>query len=251
MPEKNIQIKDLQGNLLYPKTKAAIVLNNDGDDLGTVEAGAQVNKIETISVNGTELQIVNKKANILIPAASEYTIVKDETAEEGFSATYSLTKDGTAVGAKINIPKDMVVQSGSVKTCTVADQPVEGFKVGDKYIDLVLANAESTHIYILATDLVDVYKAGTGLKLTDNTFSVDVEALKTDFATKDEYGDLVDTVTTLETTVEGKANKATTLAGYGITDAYTKTETYSKNDVYTKTEADNLLTDLLTYEELA
>ena len=32
-------------------------------------------------------------------------------------------------------------------------------------------------------------------------------------------------VDALETTVDGKANKATTLAGYGITDAYTKTET--------------------------
>lgn len=36
------------------------------------------------------------------------------------------------------------------------------------------------------------------------------------------------TVSTLSETVEGKANKATTLAGYGITDAYTKTEVDGK-----------------------
>lgn len=35
---------------------------------------------------------------------------------------------------------------------------------------------------------------------------------------------LEETVETLETTVAGKADKATTLAGYGITNAYTKTE---------------------------
>ena len=35
-------------------------------------------------------------------------------------------------------------------------------------------------------------------------------------------------VTDLQTTLDGKANKATTLAGYGITDAYTKGETDSK-----------------------
>ena len=29
----------------------------------------------------------------------------------------------------------------------------------------------------------------------------------------------------------GKADKATTLAGYGITDAYTKTETYTQAEV--------------------
>lgn len=37
--------------------------------------------------------------------------------------------------------------------------------------------------------------------------------------------DVKNAVDALETTVDGKANKATTLAGYGITDAYTKTET--------------------------
>lgn len=37
-----------------------------------------------------------------------------------------------------------------------------------------------------------------------------------------------DNITTLQ---NGKADKATTLAGYGITDAYTKTETYTKDEV--------------------
>ena len=38
----------------------------------------------------------------------------------------------------------------------------------------------------------------------------------------------IEDVTNLQTTLDGKANKATTLAGYGITDAYTKDETDSK-----------------------
>ncbi len=44
-------------------------------------------------------------------------------------------------------------------------------------------------------------------------------------AAADAAGAAQDAVDALETTVDGKANKATTLAGYGITDAYTKTET--------------------------
>ena len=44
-------------------------------------------------------------------------------------------------------------------------------------------------------------------------------------AAADAAGAAQDAVDALETTVGGKANKATTLAGYGITDAYTKTET--------------------------
>lgn len=41
------------------------------------------------------------------------------------------------------------------------------------------------------------------------------------------------TVTALQTTVNGKADKATTLAGYGIADAYTKTEVDDKVDAIT------------------
>ena len=44
-------------------------------------------------------------------------------------------------------------------------------------------------------------------------------------AAADVAGAAQDAVDALETTVDGKADKATTLAGYGITDAYTKTET--------------------------
>ena len=51
MADKNIQIKDLQGNSLFPKTKGSLVTNDTGATLGTVEAGAQVNKIEKIKVN--------------------------------------------------------------------------------------------------------------------------------------------------------------------------------------------------------
>ena len=59
------------------------------------------------------------------------------------------------------------------------------------------------------------------------------------------------------TTIEGKADKATTLLGYGITDAYTKTEVdnlisqaggssvdlsdyYTKSEIYNKTEIENI-----------
>ena len=44
-------------------------------------------------------------------------------------------------------------------------------------------------------------------------------------AAADAAGAAQGAVDALETTVDGKADKATTLAGYGITDAYTKTET--------------------------
>lgn len=112
-----------------------------------------------------------------------YTIKKQAEAETGYAHTYQLfevTGEGasaveTPVGAKINIPKDMVVQSATVETVETADVPYSGAQVGDKYIDLVIANADNTHVYIAVNDLVDVYTAGNGIDITDNAVSVVVD----------------------------------------------------------------------------
>lgn len=146
--------------------------------LSNIETGAQVNKIEGVQVNGTDLTISsNKKVNVVIPAASEYTIAEQATAETGYAKTYYLTKDGTQVGSKINIPKDLVVSAGEVKTVTTADEPYEGAVVGDKYIDLTIANATSNHIYIPVKDLVDVYTAGNGINVSNsNVVSVKLDS---------------------------------------------------------------------------
>lgn len=69
---------------------------------------------------------------------------------------------------------------------------------------------------------------------TDIKASIATKANSADVYTKTamntELGKKADktTVETLTTTVEGKANKATTISGYGITDAYTKTEVDAK-----------------------
>ena len=177
MATKNIQLKDLAGNELLPKTTGSMVINGSGAsayDLSTVEQGAEVNIIEEVQVNGVALTPdANRAVNVVIPAADVYTIAKDTTAETGYSATYHLTKNGTNVGESINIPKDMVVESGTVETCVEDDVPVEGYVVGDKYIDLVIANKTSSHLYILVSDLIDIYTEGDGINISNNVISVD------------------------------------------------------------------------------
>lgn len=64
------------------------------------------------------------------------------------------------------------------------------------------------------------YLDGTGLSQVWNKIKAQL-ALKADAAALDT---LEGAVTTLQSTVDSKAAKATTLAGYGITDAYTKAE---------------------------
>ena len=183
MAEKNIQIKNLAGDLLFPKTKGAVVINNAGANLGGVEAGAQVNKIETIKLNGVALAIADKAVDVVLPTAVEYAIAKAEAADEGYAATYQLAKDGVAFGTKINIPKDMVVKAGELKKCAEADTPVVGLAVGDPYIELTIANDEENKIYIPVKDLVDIYTAADDtITITGNTIAVNIEELKKTFA---------------------------------------------------------------------
>jgi len=66
----------------------------------------------------------------------------------------------------VNIPKDMVVSGAEVKTVTTADDPYVGAKVGDKYIDITIANASQSHIYVPCKDLVDVYTGSVGAEVT-------------------------------------------------------------------------------------
>ena len=83
----------------------------------------------------------------------EYTIVEDKTSSD-YSAVYHLTKDGENVGAAINIPKDMVVKSGTVEVNP--DETHTG-----TFLVLTLANATEDKIYINVGDLIEYVTAGT------------------------------------------------------------------------------------------
>lgn len=123
------------------------------DKVSSSEKGAS-NGIATLDADGKVPQ-----SQLPTPVAQrEYKLT--ETTSESYAKSYKLqikngeTWSDVSESASINIPKDMVVESGSVKTCTEADTPVQGYAVGDKYIDLVIANADDEHIYILVSDLV-------------------------------------------------------------------------------------------------
>lgn len=139
--------------------------------LSGIQSGAEVNVQadwnETSS--SSDAYIKNKPT---IPNVPVYTI-EEVSATSGYLKTYQLKKDSSYVGAKINIPKDMVVSGGSVEVVEETDVPYEGAVIGDKYIDLVIANATSSHIYIPVKDLVDVYTAGTSISVSpSNVISV-------------------------------------------------------------------------------
>lgn len=153
----------------------ASVILASGEDGTTI--GVQVSKEE-----GNALELKEDGLFVSPAAASgavEFVIEKQDTPEDGFSATYKLkrTADGadTYVGDAINIPKDAVLSGGTYEIVDTADTPYAGAEVGDPYVDLVVANAEESHIYIPLKGLVDTVKAGDGITVTNNTVSIKLD----------------------------------------------------------------------------
>lgn len=151
--EDKVKLDNLSAGTVAGLTPVdATIVIADGEE-GTKTIGVQVSKVEgnTIEIEDDGLYVAKDN--------TEYAIEKLGDAAEGYSATYRLKKtvDGSSsyVGAEINIPKDLVVQSGSVKTVTEDDQPYVGAKVGDTYIELILNDAEASHIYIPTSGLID------------------------------------------------------------------------------------------------
>lgn len=123
---------------------------------GITITGTKANKTIAAKVDpaeGNALTVGEAGLKVTIPAAAEYSITK--AADSGnYAAVYHLTKDGANVGAAINIPKDMVVKSGSVVT-----NPAGQAK--GTYIELVLANATNDKIYIPVNQLIEYVTSGS------------------------------------------------------------------------------------------
>lgn len=135
-------------------TDASVVI---GGTATAPTVGVQVSKGE-----GNALTLEADGLKVLVPDVThpEYSVVADKN-PGSFSAVYHLTKDGANVGAAINIPKDMVVSSGSVETYNTGNLPT-GVTVAGTYIVLTLANATSDKLYIKVDDLIEYVTGGSG-----------------------------------------------------------------------------------------
>ena len=195
-----------------------------------------------------------KSANLL-----NYTIKKEATADTGYLATYRLYSVNnstdpateTAVGEKINVPKDFLVKSANIDVVTAADKASGGkfendsnFAEGDKYIDFVVnvkvavsGDPETDeHIYLNVADLMSPVTAGNGIEISAanaislkidssnaNGLSVTASGLKLDLATANTISYVAatgtyQTGTTYYTDSTGATEVDTTSFTDGVTD---------------------------------
>lgn len=136
-------------------------------EIAHATAAGKVDKTLTVKVGGATKTFngsadVTADVDAAISAAitaeghPEYSIAKVATTT-GYSATYQLTKDGTAVGTKIDIPKDMVVSKGEVVTYSTSG----AWGKAGTYIALTLANATSDTLYIPVDGLIEYVTSGS------------------------------------------------------------------------------------------
>ena len=192
------------------------------------------------TVNGIEIKKDESKVmvgGIDLTALSNGDVVTDNTKGIGRNQDTATTtiETNTAISSS-GITTNAVTASGTVK----AGEFVEGSqKLSDKYAaktaladyttttDMNTKFADYATTTAVDTKLADYAKSDSvySKAAADTAFAKagDVDTLKTTVGDAD--GGLVKDVTELQS---GKADNATTLAGYGIADAYTKTEINEK-----------------------
>lgn len=144
--------------------KARLESVEAGDNSVTI-AGSATKPSVAVKVSkaaGNALSLADDGLKVEIPEVKvpKYSLVKDKTAAAGDVATYHLTKDGVNEGVAINIPKDLVVASGSVITAVAGKLP-EGVTEAGTYIQLNLANSEKP-LYINVGQLIEYVTGGSG-----------------------------------------------------------------------------------------
>lgn len=137
---------------------------------------SQITRTATAEVGGTTVEDALSNLASAIKVGGSGSVVTVETpdiADDGYLKTYVI-KQGDSEKGRINIPKDLVVTSGTLVNGTWSGNTFTEATAGDgRAIKLVIANQE-TPIYINTTDLVDIYTAGAGITITENKIAADL-----------------------------------------------------------------------------
>lgn len=173
--------KEIADVLAVANAKVASIAKADNSIVVGGTATAPTVKVALSAAEDNALTLADDGLKVVVPDVThpEYKLVA-ATTTEGMLKSYKLTKDGADVADSvvIDIPKDLVVKSGSVATYSAGNLP-EGVAEAGTYIVIVLSNDDT--LYIKADGLVDVYGGGVA---SDKIITVNVDpATKTITAT--------------------------------------------------------------------
>ena len=188
--------------------------NKSLDDLGIQAKGEYAlkselaNKADTSAIP-TKVSQLQNDSNFLTSVPAEY-VTETELSEKGF-ITESELNETYATKVELAEKADKTALDGKANKSTT----LNGYGITDAYTK---TDADGKY----ATKAQGT-KADTAVQPATLEAYVTTETANSTYATKVELGNKADT-----SALAGKADKETTLAGYGITDAYTKTEADGK-----------------------
>lgn len=196
--------KEIADVITLANSKVASVKAADKSITVAGTATAPTVKVALSATEGNALELAADGLKVTIPEVTvpAYSMKKLDTATSGMSASYQLTKDGAGIGAIIDIPKDMVVESGTVETFIAGHLPT-GVTEPGTYIVLTLANATSDKLYIPASGLIEYVTGGSD---KDDAIQINVTADTHKVTATVKEGSL--TKTMLSTEVQGLLGKA-------------------------------------------
>lgn len=137
----------------YADGKVASVSATDESIVVSGTATAPTVAVQISKEAGNDLVKKTDGLFVEVPNAAVYNITKDETSAD-YAAVYHLTKDGVNTGVAINIPKDMVVKSGTVEVNPAG-------QTAGTYLVLTLANAAEDKVYINVGSLIEYVTSGS------------------------------------------------------------------------------------------
>ena len=157
------KVKELADGAVKTNTDAIAKLNGADTVEGSVAKAvkdakdtveAKIGTLDNLTTqNKADLVVALNEVAASVEAGGTGSVVKisTETTTEGYAKSYTFTQGSTKLGV-IDIPKDMVVSSGTVEKDPKDQQP-------GTYLVLTLANATNDKVYINVGTLVDIYTA--------------------------------------------------------------------------------------------
>ena len=210
-------------------TDASVVVDSSTATAPKIQV--QISKVEN-----NALTLAEDGLKVIVPDVThpEYTIKKLETATAGMSASYQLTKDGTGVGAVIDIPKDMVVKSGTVVTNPSG-------QTAGTYLVLTLANATEDKIYINVGNLIEYVTAGDSpdgmvvVSISDDhkvTATLGNASITEAKLAKEVTDKLAKAVSAVQSVTVGSANGTISVDGEDVAVTGLKSAAYTESSAY-------------------
>ena len=162
------KIGTVSGKPLITSTGGEIATGSFGTTSGTFAEG-----------NHTHSQYLTSHQS-LSDIGGVVTVEKQTIADTGYAHTYVVKQNGSQVGSKINIPKDLLLQSATKEVVGSTPTTLEtenNLTTGDTYLKFIVNTEDdddATTLIIPINDLVEntVYTAGNGLTLSSGEFSI-------------------------------------------------------------------------------